>query len=73
MLGVTLFGIFLTPVFYYVIQWLSDWRERLSKQPLLEAVTGNHEDAVRSVSIADGHGSGKPGAAAGQRRAEIRQ
>ena len=23
MLGVTLFGIFLTPVFYYVIQWLS--------------------------------------------------
>ncbi len=26
MLGVTLFGIFLTPVFYYVIQWLSDRR-----------------------------------------------
>ena len=26
MLGVTLFGIFLTPVFYYVIQWLSDWQ-----------------------------------------------
>ena len=26
MLGVTLFGIFLTPVFYYVIQWVSDWR-----------------------------------------------
>jgi multidrug efflux pump len=26
MLGVTLFGIFLTPVFYYVIQWLKDWR-----------------------------------------------
>jgi multidrug efflux pump subunit AcrB len=24
MLGVTLFGIFLTPVFYYVIQWMSD-------------------------------------------------
>jgi multidrug efflux pump subunit AcrB len=24
MLGVTFFGIFLTPVFYYVIQWLSD-------------------------------------------------
>ena len=24
MLGVTLFGIFLTPVFYYVIQWLSE-------------------------------------------------
>jgi multidrug efflux pump len=26
MLGVTLFGIFLTPVFYFVIQWLSDRR-----------------------------------------------
>jgi multidrug efflux pump len=24
MLGVTLFGIFLTPVFYYVIQWFGD-------------------------------------------------
>jgi multidrug efflux pump subunit AcrB len=26
MLGVTLFGVFLTPVFYYVIQWLADRR-----------------------------------------------
>jgi multidrug efflux pump len=26
MLGVTLFGIFLTPIFFYVIGWLSDWR-----------------------------------------------
>jgi multidrug efflux pump subunit AcrB len=26
MLGVTLFGIFLTPVFFYVIQMFSDWR-----------------------------------------------
>ena len=26
MLGVTLFGIFLTPVFYYVIQWFGDKR-----------------------------------------------
>jgi multidrug efflux pump subunit AcrB len=26
MIGVTLFGIFLTPVFFYVIQWLSDRR-----------------------------------------------
>ena len=24
MLGVTAFGIFLTPVFYYVIDWLAD-------------------------------------------------
>jgi multidrug efflux pump len=29
MLGVTLFGIFLTPVFYFVIQWMSDrWNDR---------------------------------------------
>jgi multidrug efflux pump subunit AcrB len=28
MLGVTLFGIFLTPVFYYVIQWVTDLRTR---------------------------------------------
>ena len=29
MLGVTLFGIFLTPVFYYVIEWTGDtWRGR---------------------------------------------
>jgi multidrug efflux pump len=27
MLGVTLFGIFLTPVFYYVIQWFKDLRQ----------------------------------------------
>jgi multidrug efflux pump len=24
MIGVTLFGIFLTPVFYYVVTWFSD-------------------------------------------------
>jgi multidrug efflux pump subunit AcrB len=28
MLGVTLFGIFLTPVFYFVIQWVNDLRTR---------------------------------------------
>jgi multidrug efflux pump len=28
MLGVTFFGIFLTPVFFYVIQWFSDLRHR---------------------------------------------
>ncbi|ADG68121.1 transporter, hydrophobe/amphiphile efflux-1 (HAE1) family [Planctopirus limnophila DSM 3776] len=27
MLGVTLFGIFLTPIFYEVIQWVVDWRK----------------------------------------------
>ena len=28
MLGVTLFGIFLTPVFFYVIQGVTDWQQR---------------------------------------------
>src|SRR5262249_1031848 len=36
MLGVTLFGIFLTPVFYYVIQAFADWR-----QPRNAAAGGN--------------------------------
>jgi multidrug efflux pump len=31
MLGVTLFGIFLTPVFYYVIQWFADHRSQRRK------------------------------------------
>ena len=35
MLGVTLFGIFLTPVFYFVIQWISDRRTaRIRKREL---------------------------------------
>jgi multidrug efflux pump len=39
MLGVTLFGIFLTPVFYYVIQWFIDRRSRNSVEetPTLDA------------------------------------
>ena len=32
MLGVTVFGIFLTPVFYYVIQWFGDEAGRASPQ-----------------------------------------
>jgi multidrug efflux pump len=34
MLGVTLFGIFLTPVFYYVIQWFNDLRSASVPVPL---------------------------------------
>ena len=33
MLGVTLFGIFLTPVFFYVIQWFTDrWRRPAAEE-----------------------------------------
>jgi multidrug efflux pump len=31
MLGVTLFGIFLTPVFYFVIQWFIDRRSQAAE------------------------------------------
>jgi hydrophobe/amphiphile efflux-1 (HAE1) family protein len=45
MLGVTLFGIFLTPVFYFVIQWLNDRRSG-DRPPLdedLEEKTGHQK------------------------------
>jgi multidrug efflux pump len=29
MLGVTICGIFLTPVFFYVIEMVNDWRKRM--------------------------------------------
>jgi len=32
MLGVTMFGIFLTPVFYFVIQWMNDFITRTPKK-----------------------------------------
>jgi len=41
MLGVTLFGIFLTPVFYYVIQWLKDRRRRVKPGHPLPRPSGN--------------------------------
>jgi multidrug efflux pump subunit AcrB len=37
MLGVTLFGIFLTPVFYYVIQWFKDLRPARPREDWDEA------------------------------------
>jgi multidrug efflux pump len=40
MLGVTLFGIFLTPVFFYVIQWLGD-RRGSRHEPAPATVTGS--------------------------------
>jgi hypothetical protein len=46
MLGVTLFGIFLTPVFYYVIQWFKDMRP--SPPPEIDeesAAAHAHEEA----------------------------
>ena len=33
MIGVTFFGIFLTPVFYYVLEGIAEWRERRKAPP----------------------------------------
>jgi hypothetical protein len=46
---VTLFGIFLTPVFFYVIQWLTD----LLRRP--ESENGD-EPALSGAILADGNG-----------------
>jgi multidrug efflux pump subunit AcrB len=43
MLGVTLFGIFLTPVFYYVIQWFNDLRMAGPGTPREMPISGNGE------------------------------
>jgi multidrug efflux pump len=42
MLGVTLFGIFLTPVFYFVIQWVSD--KRAASRPADDSEDGSDDD-----------------------------
>jgi multidrug efflux pump len=48
MLGVTFFGIFLTPVFYYVIQWFADRR----LQPATPALMPD-KNALRTDSPAE--------------------
>ena len=56
MLGVTLFGIFLTPVFYFVIQWLSDKRAEARKAEELseESDDGNGDSETgESVGVLD--------------------
>jgi multidrug efflux pump len=49
MLGVTLFGIFLTPVFFYVIQWLKDLR------PIMPPEPDEEDDLPLSHAHADQH------------------
>ncbi len=51
MLGVTLFGIFLTPVFYYVIQWFTDRWGRSSRPA---AVDGFDDPAPHAELPRDG-------------------
>ena len=54
MLGVTLFGIFLTPVFYYVIQWLNDrWTGGEAGSGLAAESLNGHVDAKAAVEAVD--------------------
>jgi multidrug efflux pump len=52
MLGVTLFGIFLTPVFYYVIQWFNDAR---AARALAADDAAPPTELPRSHDSPDGH------------------
>jgi multidrug efflux pump len=46
MIGVTLFGIFLTPVFYYVVQWFGDRRGlHGTAAPPADPVVGSTQDS----------------------------
>ena len=47
MLGVTLFGIFLTPVFYYVIQWFAD------RRALRLLAEGSDEEPMPETDVAN--------------------
>jgi hypothetical protein len=49
MLGVTLFGIFLTPVFYYVIGWYVERTERQTPQSPAESAAS--EDDGRKLEV----------------------
>jgi multidrug efflux pump subunit AcrB len=64
MLGVTLFGIFLTPVFYYVIQWFNDRWIKDAETPEVEetnevivsvAHVSSNGDAVHDTPLVSGH------------------
>ena len=46
MLGVTTFGIFLTPVFYYVVDWLSDRGGKKAKTPATSESSGTAGDTA---------------------------
>jgi hypothetical protein len=61
MLGVTLFGIFLTPVFYYVIQWFADrsiTEGAVAEGPVVAHDTGHAQhEAAHATNGHAGHGA----------------
>ncbi|MCI0456586.1 MAG: efflux RND transporter permease subunit [Gemmataceae bacterium] len=65
MLGVTLFGLLLTPVFYYVIEWLTEVPEgakpaALAATPAHARPTPSVEPASSPLPQAHGDGAGNP-------------
>ena len=65
MLGVTLFGIFLTPVFYFVIQWFNDLRTRAPRDRDAVEIGGDGhggkpvgDDRANGLAHGNGHGNG---------------
>ena len=57
MLGVTVFGIFLTPVFFYVIAWFGDRGQNAVKQPIPERI---QVEAPQTVDGQAAHAGTKP-------------
>jgi multidrug efflux pump subunit AcrB len=57
MLGVTLFGIFLTPVFFYVIQWFADQQGLADDVPLDADALHPSDEIVSVVATSNGQAS----------------
>jgi multidrug efflux pump len=55
MLGVTFFGIFLTPVFFYVIQWAADRSEAARAEPPPAATASNGPESSHGPNGAMAH------------------
>jgi multidrug efflux pump len=53
MLGVTLFGIFLTPVFFYVIQWLADRRAVTVPELVAQGAPGREGPSDHATGVAE--------------------
>jgi hypothetical protein len=61
MLGVTLFGIFLTPVFYYVIEWINDqWRGRTARAEKIRGLFRRVPRPLGRKTMQSASGNGKP-------------
>jgi multidrug efflux pump subunit AcrB len=66
MLGVTLFGIFLTPVFFYVIQWAKDLTGQVEHAPWSDLVPPERK-ALVAVGADGAHALGHPDGKKGER------